>query len=160
MVRVAVALLLLMLVPAHAVAQGEKRVALLIGNQGYNANVGRLKNPHNDIALVGAALFFVGRTADRRATCDQTLPRHARRQASVAFHFGARAADDEVCGELLDARGRRGRGSEERAPAHAAPLMRLLLGEHWRRLAYDAGLSGAPRSKAYGSLHARGWNTV
>ena len=30
--------------------------ALLIGNQGYSTKIGALKNPHADIALVGAAL--------------------------------------------------------------------------------------------------------
>jgi uncharacterized caspase-like protein len=41
---------------AAANAHAERRIALLIGNQGYNAKVGALKNPHNDITLVGAAL--------------------------------------------------------------------------------------------------------
>jgi uncharacterized caspase-like protein len=42
---------------APALAQGgEKRIALLIGNQAYDASVGALKNPHNDIALVEKAL--------------------------------------------------------------------------------------------------------
>jgi hypothetical protein len=36
-------------------AQAESRFALLIGNQAYNEKVGPLKNPHNDIALVGTA---------------------------------------------------------------------------------------------------------
>jgi uncharacterized caspase-like protein len=58
MVRVAIALILLVLVPSGALA--EKRIALLIGNQGYNAKVGPLKNPHNDVALVGAALGKLG----------------------------------------------------------------------------------------------------
>jgi formylglycine-generating enzyme required for sulfatase activity len=44
--------------PAHA----EKRIALLIGNQGYADAVGPLKNPHNDIAVVGRALEEVGFT--------------------------------------------------------------------------------------------------
>jgi hypothetical protein len=51
MVRVGIALLLLTLLPSASWAQGEKRIALLIGNQGYNAKVGPLKNPHNDITL-------------------------------------------------------------------------------------------------------------
>jgi uncharacterized caspase-like protein len=48
------------LLPAAAFAQTEKRIALLIGNQGYPAEVGPLKNPHKDIRLVGAALAKVG----------------------------------------------------------------------------------------------------
>jgi uncharacterized caspase-like protein len=40
---------------AHA-----ERFALLIGNQSYNDAVGPLRNPHNDIAVVGKALTEVG----------------------------------------------------------------------------------------------------
>jgi formylglycine-generating enzyme required for sulfatase activity len=54
-------------------AQQAGRIALLIGNQGYNARVGALRNPHKDIALLGAALEKLGfrttmvRDADYRA---------------------------------------------------------------------------------------------
>ena len=41
-------------------ALAKKRVALLIGNAGYKAEVGPLRNPHNDIELVGDALQRVG----------------------------------------------------------------------------------------------------
>jgi hypothetical protein len=44
--------LLIALFPLHA--RAEARIALLIGNQDYNPKVGRLKNPHDDVALVGA----------------------------------------------------------------------------------------------------------
>lgn len=40
----------------RAAAQQEKRYALLIGNQAYDASVGVLKNPHNDIELVAKSL--------------------------------------------------------------------------------------------------------
>src|SRR5262245_40350266 len=50
---------LLTLATAHP-ALAEKRIALLIGNQDYDASVGRLKNPHNDIAIVGQALAAQG----------------------------------------------------------------------------------------------------
>jgi Caspase domain len=53
-VRAAVALLLLIVV--SAAARAEARFALLIGNQSYDPSVGVLRNPHNDIALVGDAL--------------------------------------------------------------------------------------------------------
>jgi len=53
--RVIVAIVLLVL-PTAGFAQAEKRIALLIGNQVYSAEVGPLKNVHNDIALIGAAL--------------------------------------------------------------------------------------------------------
>ena len=44
----------------NSVALAEKRFALLIGNQDYDASVGRLKNPHNDISIVGQALAAQG----------------------------------------------------------------------------------------------------
>jgi hypothetical protein len=47
MVRAAIVLLL---------AQEPARLALLIGNQGYTTKVGPLKNPHNDVRLIEAAL--------------------------------------------------------------------------------------------------------
>jgi caspase domain-containing protein len=56
---VAFALVLLTLVAATA-ALAEKRIALLIANQGYSASVGALKNPFNDIAVVGDALSKQG----------------------------------------------------------------------------------------------------
>jgi formylglycine-generating enzyme required for sulfatase activity len=58
-VRVFVAAILLLL-PASAFAQAEKRVALLIGNQGYAAKVGPLKNPHNDVDLIKTSLERIG----------------------------------------------------------------------------------------------------
>jgi formylglycine-generating enzyme required for sulfatase activity/uncharacterized caspase-like protein len=44
----------------NAMAQEPARLALLIGNNGYSQTVGPLKNPRNDIALVGAALKQLG----------------------------------------------------------------------------------------------------
>jgi len=74
MLRAAVIVLLIALLPAHA--QAETRIALLIGNQGYADSVGPLKNPANDVALVGRALEQVGFTvlAPRRdASRDKML---------------------------------------------------------------------------------------
>lgn len=51
---------LLGLLFAHSNALAEKRIALLIGNQDYDASVGKLKNPHSDIAVVGGALAGQG----------------------------------------------------------------------------------------------------
>ena len=59
LVRVIVAIVLLLL-PAEASAQTEKRIALLIGNKDYKAGVGSLTNPLNDIRIVGDALKSVG----------------------------------------------------------------------------------------------------
>jgi hypothetical protein len=53
-VRAAIVLFVLMLLPP--VAHAEARFALLICNQAYDPSVGILKNPRNDIALVGDAL--------------------------------------------------------------------------------------------------------
>ncbi len=50
------------LAAAASTAQEPQRIALLIGNQKYDSSVGALKNPHNDIALVGAALRKQGFT--------------------------------------------------------------------------------------------------
>jgi hypothetical protein len=58
MLRVAVIILGLILLPSTVAAAD--RYALLIGNQHYRNNVGPLTNPHNDIALVGAALERLG----------------------------------------------------------------------------------------------------
>jgi len=58
MLRVAGTLILLGLFPSHV--RAEARMALLIGNLTYDPKVGRLKNPHNDVALIGAALRQLG----------------------------------------------------------------------------------------------------
>jgi uncharacterized caspase-like protein len=49
---------LFLLLPPH-ISAGE-RLALLIGHEKYNDSVGLLKNPHNDINIIGAALARVG----------------------------------------------------------------------------------------------------
>ena len=58
-VRVAITFLLLLL-PTALHAQSEKRIALLIGNQGYGSEIGRLANPHNDVALLEKTLKALG----------------------------------------------------------------------------------------------------
>jgi hypothetical protein len=57
MLRVVIVLLVL-LIPS--VAQAEKRLALLIGNESYSAEIGRLSNPHNDVAQLEKALKGLG----------------------------------------------------------------------------------------------------
>src|SRR5262245_37679492 len=52
--------IVLWLLPNTLFAQTENRIALLIGNRAYDASVGVLKNPHNDIAMVGEALAKQG----------------------------------------------------------------------------------------------------
>ena len=60
MVRVAVALIVTLLLPASAWAQAEKRIALLIGNKDYRPSVGALINPLNDTRVIGEALKAIG----------------------------------------------------------------------------------------------------
>jgi len=57
--RLLMAVLALVLFAGPA-AHAEKRVALLVGNQSYGADVGPLKNPHNDVALLEDALKGLG----------------------------------------------------------------------------------------------------
>jgi Caspase domain len=106
MLRAAFIVLWIALLPAYARADG--RIALLIGNQAYNPKVGPLKNPHDDIALVGAALRSLGFTvsevtdADYRSM-DATIKRHAatvRREGqgaiSLLYYSGHGAADPDT----------------------------------------------------------------
>ena len=58
MVRIAITILMLMFM--SSVAHAEKRIALLIGKQAYGNEIGRLTNPHNDIALLEKALKGLG----------------------------------------------------------------------------------------------------
>ena len=107
MLRVGVILVMLLgLLPPQAGA--EPRIALLIGNQTYNPKVGPLKNPHDDVALVGAALRSLGFTvtevkdADYRSM-DAAIKRHAatvRREGqgaiSLVYYSGHGAADPDT----------------------------------------------------------------
>jgi uncharacterized caspase-like protein len=52
----AVVLMFSILAAVPSAAQGEKRIALLIGNEAYDSEIGRLTNPHNDVALLEQAL--------------------------------------------------------------------------------------------------------
>jgi hypothetical protein len=54
------AVVFLVLAVSSSAAHAEKRVALLIGNQSYIGDIGRLANPHNDVALLGQALRGLG----------------------------------------------------------------------------------------------------
>src|SRR5215510_8636701 len=88
--------------------QAQARLALLIGNQAYNGAVGPLKNPHNDIALIGGALEKLGfkatlvQDADYRAI-DVAIKRHiqnVRREGpgtiSFVYYSGHGAADPDT----------------------------------------------------------------
>ena len=54
--RLGLALGCLLAVGAIASAPGERRIALLIGNQAYTGEIARLANPHTDVALLEKAL--------------------------------------------------------------------------------------------------------
>jgi uncharacterized caspase-like protein len=94
-----------LLLPGAAFAQAEKRIALLIGNQAYGNEIGRLANPHNDVTLLEQALkglgFEVTTVRDAGlAGLHQTVNAYARRVKSagsnvVAFFYysGHGAAD-------------------------------------------------------------------
>jgi uncharacterized caspase-like protein len=51
---------LLGLLLCHPAALAEKRMALLIGNETYTGEIGRLANPHSDVALLEQALKGLG----------------------------------------------------------------------------------------------------
>jgi uncharacterized caspase-like protein len=53
-------LLLLVAVSLPSKAQQPRRLALLIGNEAYTSAIGRLTNPHNDVALLEQALKELG----------------------------------------------------------------------------------------------------
>jgi outer membrane protein OmpA-like peptidoglycan-associated protein len=101
-------IVLIVLALSNSAALAEARLALLIGNQGYNAKVGPLTNPHNDIALIGAALEKLGfkttlvKDADYRSV-DTAIKRHvtAVRRAgagalSFVYYSGHGAADPDT----------------------------------------------------------------
>ena len=89
-VRVAAAFVFILL-PTALHAQAEKRIALLIGNQGYGSETGRLANPHNDVALLERTLKAFGfevRTV-RDAGLAGMHQAVARESANVVSHHGA-----------------------------------------------------------------------
>ena len=104
--RVAIALILLLLLPSAA--QAEKRIALLIGNQTYAAEIGALANPHNDVALLERTLkalsFEVATVRDAGlAALTRAVNAYARRLAdggptAVGFFYysGHGAADGGI----------------------------------------------------------------
>src|SRR5262245_2695560 len=98
--------LLLLSLPGAALAQAEKRIALLIGNQAYTPEIGALLNPHNDVAWLERTLKKLGfqvttvRDADL-ATLTRAVNAYTRRlavdggQNAVGFFYysGHGAAD-------------------------------------------------------------------
>jgi len=81
--RLQTVFLLLISLFVAGVSSGQEpvRLALVIGNKSYSQKVGPLKNPHHDVALVGAALAKLGfkvttlKDADYRSL-DSAIKRH------------------------------------------------------------------------------------
>jgi formylglycine-generating enzyme required for sulfatase activity len=92
-------------IAGSSAAQAQKRIALLIGNQSYTSEIGRLANPHNDIALLEKTLkelrFEVTTVRDAGlAALHQAVNAHVRRikaagPDAIAFTYysGHGAAD-------------------------------------------------------------------
>jgi uncharacterized caspase-like protein len=104
MVRIALVLLFSLLLAPAALA--EKRVALLIGNESYATDIGRLDNPHNDIALMEKALkglgFEVSAVRDAGlAALHQAVNAYVRRVGAAGpdaigfFYYAGHGAADE-----------------------------------------------------------------
>src|SRR5262249_8368522 len=55
-----VGLLLILMSASLPALAAEQRIALLIGNEAYAAEIGRLANPHNDVALLEQTLKGLG----------------------------------------------------------------------------------------------------
>src|SRR5262245_4701513 len=92
----------LLAVPA---AHAEKRIALLIGNQSYSDEIGKLANPHNDVALLEKTLkalrFEVRSVRDAGfATLHREVNAYARRvqeagpDAVAFFYYAGHGAAD------------------------------------------------------------------
>ncbi len=90
---------LVSLLGAANAVRAEARIALLIGNQGHSTEIGRLTNPHNDIALMEKALkglkFDVTTVRDAGlAALHQAVNAHVRRARAagpdaIAFFYYA-----------------------------------------------------------------------
>jgi formylglycine-generating enzyme required for sulfatase activity/uncharacterized caspase-like protein len=103
MLRAAVVVFLIALLPLHA--RAEAKFALLIGNEAYRNEIGRLANPHNDVALLEQALKGLGfevvtvRDAGLGALY-QTVSAYARRLQAAGpnavgfFYYSGHGASD------------------------------------------------------------------
>jgi Caspase domain len=100
------------LLAAAPAAHAEKRMALLIGNQSYAAEIGVLVNPHNDIALLEKTLrglkFEVTSVRDASlGAMHQAVNAYARRvkaagpDAIAFFYYAGHGAADGVVNYLI-----------------------------------------------------------
>jgi uncharacterized caspase-like protein len=94
-----------LVLPAHA----SRRIALLIGNQSYHSDIGRLANPHNDVDVLARALSGIGFevTVVRDAglpALHQSINAHIRRlrgagdDAVGLFYYSGHGAQDAGSG--------------------------------------------------------------
>src|SRR5262249_16929031 len=99
------AVCILFLVLLHSAALAEKRIALLIGNEAYTSEIGRLANPHNDVALLEQALkgldFETVKVGDASlGTLYQAVNAYARRLQAAGpgsiglFYYSGHGASD------------------------------------------------------------------
>src|SRR5262249_17022426 len=100
------------LAAAPASAQAEKRIALLIGNEGYTSQIGRLANPHNDVSLLEQTLkglgFEVTTVRDAGlAALHQSVNAYARRVQAAGpnavgfFYYSGHGATDAGTNYLI-----------------------------------------------------------
>src|SRR5262245_5340500 len=100
------------LLAAAPAAHAEKRMALLIGNQNYGAEIGVLVNPHNDIALLEKTLkglkFEVTSVRDASlGAMHQAVNAFARRVKSAGpdaialFYYAGHGAADGAVNYLI-----------------------------------------------------------
>src|SRR5215470_1923434 len=112
--RMGVALVLnfFILAAACTAAQAEKRIALLIGNEGYASEIGRLANPHNDVTLLEHALkglgFEVATTRDAGlGALTRAINAYARRLQAAGpnavgfFYYSGHGASDGSTNYLI-----------------------------------------------------------
>jgi uncharacterized caspase-like protein len=103
-------LLILMAIPVPALA--EKRIALLIGNEAYASEIGRLANPHNDVAILETALKGLGFevTVEHNASLGamtRAVNAYARRVQAAGpdaigfFYYSGHGAADEGTNYLI-----------------------------------------------------------
>ena len=104
--------LFLILISASLPALAEQRIALLIGNEAYAGEIGRLVNPHNDVALLEQASkglgFEVATVRDAGlGALNRAVNGHARRLQTTGpnavgfFYYSGHGASDGSTNYLI-----------------------------------------------------------
>ena len=138
-----IALLAVLAGPAAAQAPAPARHALLIGNQAYTGEIGALTNPHNDVALLEAALKKLGFTVTvvrdaRLGATNIAINRYLRTLSGAGpgavgfFYYSGHGAADGTTNYLIPV---------DATSTDTAELwdQSLRLGEITRRLKAEAG---------------------